>query len=349
VVEDTKGQPIRDLAPTEVVVRQEGVPQRLTGFLAKDTPGHYEVRYVPESGKPGAVLVRLLRPGTRAVGPDGGGLKPHVLRPTSQLEIALTQVLEARPEAADFPAFASAMPFGADKDQVRHALAVEVPLQGLIAVGTSPPVVRLQILVRLRDAANGRVLQTFELDRSIPTPVGPNHLVWTGQVLLKSGGYVMEAVAYEPKEGRASVQLFPFDAPKPTPGLRLGSVALLQPMGNMVTRERGGEADDPFVVGSEPVMPTLALETAAAPGVTVSFYTIVYPDRVSQDPVTLRLDVLRTGKVVQSTPLPLPAPDDKGEIRYAGGFPTSGLEPAGLPHPPRGPAGPRCEERRSGL
>jgi hypothetical protein len=147
VVENAKGQPFRDLAPGEVVVRQDLAPQRVTGFLAKDAPGHYELRYVPASGKAGAVLVRLLRPGTQVRGPEGGPLKPRVLTPTSPLETALTDVLERRPDAHDFDAYASVLRFGSSKDLVRHALAVEVPLGGLVGGRRNrASAVRIQLL-----------------------------------------------------------------------------------------------------------------------------------------------------------------------------------------------------------
>ena len=44
--------------------------------------------------------------------------------------------------------------------------------------------------------------------------------------------------------------------------------------------------------------------------------------------MTLRLDLVRDGNIVASAPLALPTPDDRGEIRYAGGMATRTLRPA---------------------
>ncbi len=248
---------------------------------------------------------------------------------TSALETALTDVMERRPDARDFEAYASVLHFGSSKGLVRHTLVVEVPLGGLVGGRRNrASAVRFQILALLRDAKGGRLLQRFEVDRSIPSdaPIA-QRIVWTAPFTVKSGRYVMEVVAYEPGEGRATVEQAPFDSAPSAPGLKLSSVALLQPAGGMVMREGGGESDDPFFVGSEPVVPTLHLETAAAPGASVPFFTVLYPDRASTEPVTLKLDVVRDGKVVETTPLPLPGPDAQDEIRYAGGIPTAHLAP----------------------
>ena len=331
VVEDARGRPVLNLTPEEVVISQQGVQQRVANLEAKESPGQYELSYVPASGKAGPVLVQLLRPGARAHGLDGPTLKPRVVLPLSPLESTLTHVLETRPSADDFPAHASVLHFDATKDGIQHALALEVPLGGLIAPDKGrPSALRLQIFARLKEDGTGRVLHRFQLDRAIAATPGASvqRLVWTGQAHLRSGRYVMEAVAYDPATARASVRRVSFDATDPGPGLRMGSVALLQPVGGLLVREQGREAEDPFFIGQEPVMPTFALRTLAAPGAKVEFFTIVYPDRASADPVTLKLEVLRDGKVVDSAPLPLPAPNEHGQIRYAGGMPTRNLSPA---------------------
>lgn len=332
VVEDARGRPVSNLAPEEVVISQQGVRQRVARLEAKGPPGQYEVSYVPASGRAGALVVQLLRPGARGHPPDGPTLKPRVVQPLSSLESTLTHVLETRPDADDFPAHASVLHFDAAKDGMHHTLALEVPLEGLMSPSTDrPSALRLQVFARLKEDKTGRVVRRFELERSLSASVqeaNVHRLVWTGQVHLRGGRYVMEVVAYDPSTARASVRTVSFDAADPAPGLRIGSVALLQPVGSLIVREEAKEADDPFFLGQEPVMPTLELRTFAAPGAKVEFFTIVYPDRASTDPVTLKLEVRRDDKVVDSAPLPLPAPDERGEIRYAGGMPTHNLAPA---------------------
>jgi thiol-disulfide isomerase/thioredoxin len=332
VVNDARGRPVSDLTVEEIVVAQDGVRQRISKLAMKSRPGHYELSYVPASGKAGAVGVQLLRPGTYARGLDGPGLKPRVVVPPSPLVSELTRILETRPEADDFRSRAAVLRFEAAPDGVHHTLAVEVPIAGLTPAQESGQyLARVQILARLSDA-EGRVLHQFEVDRSVsaasPTQLRVQRLVLTGQAHLRSGRYVLDTVARDPETAQVSVQHIPFEVVDPEPGLRISSVALLHPTDGLVVRDQGHEADDPFLLGGEPLMPTLELETVAAPGVKVEFFAIVYPDRTSPERVTLRLDLVRDGNIVASAPLALPTPDDRGEIRYAGGMATRTLRPA---------------------
>jgi hypothetical protein len=53
--------------------------------------------------------------------------------------LALTQVLETRPDGYDFPVHASVLHFDATKDRVHHTLAVAVPLVGSVPVQCAAP------------------------------------------------------------------------------------------------------------------------------------------------------------------------------------------------------------------
>jgi thiol-disulfide isomerase/thioredoxin len=332
VVSDAKGRPITDLAEGEIVVSQEGAHQAVATFTAK-APGRYELSYAPISGKPAAVSVRLLRAGTRVTGPNGGALTPRVVVPASPLEQELTRILEARPEADDFLAQASAFRFEPASVGQHYTLAVEIPFSSLTpSAQGGQQLARAQLLVRLKDEA-GAVVQRSSMERALsaasPALFLAQRLVWTTQVRLKPGRYVLEALARDAGTDRAAARHVPFTVPPTsTAGLGISSVALLQPAGNLIVRDRAKEADDPFMLQGEPLMPTLGLRTPAAAGVKVEFFAIVYPDRTSTEPVTLRLDLVRDGNIVGSAPVALPAADERGEIRYAGAMPIRTLHPA---------------------
>lgn len=331
VVEDTRGRPVTDLKAGEVVVAQDQVQQKIARFTPKERPGHYELVYAPSSGKPGRVTVMLKRLGTRARGVDGPVLKPRVVLPTSTLASELGRLLETRPDASDFPMLASVLRFEAAADGVHHTLAVEVPIGGLAGPDAAVPADRLQIYARVSDA-EGRVVRQFDLERSLttaaPAQSAVQRLVWTGQLHLRRGRYVLDTVAREPRSGRAAVRRVTFESREPAAGLGLSSVALLHPMESLTVRDQGQEADDPLLLGGEPLMPVFDLKTSAAPGVKVEFFTVVYPDHVRPEPVSLTLEVVREQKVVATVPLALPPADERGEIRYAGGMATRTLSPA---------------------
>jgi hypothetical protein len=328
VVEDARGRPVTDVAASEVVVVQDGVAQPIETLAAKAPPGRYELRYAPKSGKAGAVTLRLLRSGTRVHGPDGGVLKPRVEQPMSRLEAELAAALDRRPDADDFRSYASVLRFEATPDGLHHTFALELSLDTVTTLGGGhPPVAHVQALARLKDA-RGRVLRHFQLERQLEGQRGTQRLVWTAQARLKQGRYVLETMARDAVSSRASARRVEFDAPEVPPGLRLSSVALIQPMDSTLVRDDVGEQDDPFFINGDPIMPVLALKTVPAPGARVRFFVVLYPDRASQQPVTLRLDLVREGSVVGSGPIALPPADAQGQIRYAGGIGVATLRPA---------------------
>jgi hypothetical protein len=332
IVEDAKGRPALNLRPEEVVVVQDGAQQRVTSVTSGQSAGRYELRYVPTSGKGGAVKLQVLRQGARVRGPDGPSLKPRVFMPFSPIETAMAALLDQRPDAADFLARTEVMRFESTPEGLHHTFAVEIPFTGLgakkDATGFSG---RVQIFARLSDAT-GRVVQRSFVDRAISAAseleLLTQRLVWTGRAHLPPGLYTLETLVVDETTSKASARKIAFQSPEVAPGLRVSSVALVLPMGGLVLRDKGGEQDDPFLVNGTPVMPTLALETVAAPGAKVEFFTIVYPDTSNTEPVKLRVDLMRDGDVVGSGPIALPPPDERGEIRYAGGLPTRTMKPA---------------------
>src|SRR5687768_13636981 len=94
VVEDKAGKPVVDLKRSEVAVFQGEERQELTVFRPLETPGQYEVQYVPRSGQPGAMSVGLLRRDTRVRGLTTPALQPLILRPPTVLEAQLESLLE---------------------------------------------------------------------------------------------------------------------------------------------------------------------------------------------------------------------------------------------------------------
>ena len=329
-VEDAKGRPVADLKAGELVVVQDHVPQTISQFTPKEQPGHYEITYAPASGKAGLVTVMLKRLGTVARGVDGGGLKPRVVVPPSALAFELGRVLEARPDADDFKTLAAVMHFESAADGVHHTLVLEIPLGALAAPG-APDADRVQILARVTDS-QGRVVKLFDIERplasALTTQSVMQRMVWTGQLHLRGGSYVLDTVAREPRSGRASVRRVAFEARDPAHGLGLSSVALLHFTDSLTISEELHDADDPFLLDDQPLMPALDLQTSAAPGAKVAFFAIAYRDGARSEPVSLTLELVRDSKVVASVPLAAPPADERGHIRYGGALATRTLGPA---------------------
>src|SRR5687768_10040396 len=95
VVEDARKRPVTDLTARQVEITQDGEKQTLADLRKASAAGHYELTYVPSSGKPGAVSVRVLRPGASVRGPLGAFLKPRVIAALSPLAAELAGILDA--------------------------------------------------------------------------------------------------------------------------------------------------------------------------------------------------------------------------------------------------------------
>jgi thiol-disulfide isomerase/thioredoxin len=333
VVEDARGRPSLNLRSDEVVVVQDGVRQTVADLVGRDKPGTYELTYVPQSGKAGAVNVQLMRPGTRARGLDGPALKPRVVNPPSALEAELADVLTARPDVNDFAFETAALRYELAADGVHHALAVEVPITELGATTEKDQALaHLQMFARLKDG-QGRLLHRFHLDRVVSgtsaTQILTQRVVWTAQVHLMPGPYTLEVLVREPASQRLSARRLSFVSPEIPAGLRVSSVALLQPTGALGIQDQIREGDDPFAFANDTLMPTLSVKAVPATGARLRFFTVVYADAASGEPVSLRAELLRSGDIVGSAPLALPQSEAGAPIRYAGALPIGANFPAG--------------------
>jgi hypothetical protein len=324
VVQDAKGRPVADLELRETEVIQDATRQHVATFKPCEQPGHYELSYAPASGKAGAVTVRVLRRGTQVSGPEGSFLRPRVVRAQSPLEVQLTSILEARPQADDLDCSVSVLHFESGPKGIRHAFAVEVALSELrLKQEQGRYRDRLQILARVQ-SEDGRFRQHLTLDR--PVDVGSEQgllgrpLVWTGSIPLAPGRYKVETLVRESTTERATVRTLAFDVPPVSGGLRMSSVTLLQPRSFFFVRDEG--EDDPFVYHGTPLMPTLRLVLPLGADVGVRFFVVLYPDPKNPEPVSLGLQLHRRGDLVGEAPIALPPPEPSGEIRYVGLMPT---------------------------
>jgi hypothetical protein len=86
-----------------VEVVQDATRQKVRTFRSGPRPGHYELSYVPLSGRAGGVTLRVIRRGAVVRGPDGPTLKPRVISALSALEAELTGVAQGGTRAASSP------------------------------------------------------------------------------------------------------------------------------------------------------------------------------------------------------------------------------------------------------
>lgn len=324
VVENGAGRPVTDLKEEEIDVVQDSAKQAVASFERLERPGLYRLTYVPRSGKPGQVWLRVLRRGARVRGPAGSGLKPRIIAARTPLETRLERLLESRPDADELALHVSVRRFEVSKGRVHHTVVVEVPL--VQPRGAGPATLsRVQILARIK-GADGTVENRLTFDRTVEGPATPaSVLVWTGDVFLKPGRHTVDCLVVDPATDRASVRHDAVDVAEPGAGLAMSSVTLLQPSSVPFVRE--GSASDPFFFEGRVLTPRVDVRLPAGVDAALDFFVVVYPDRRRPEAPALRVELLHEGRVLGAAPVVLPPPDDKGEIRYVAQVPTRTFRP----------------------
>jgi hypothetical protein len=327
LVRDRRQQPIADLKPAEIELRQDGEAQVVLSMEPGGPPGAYVVRYVPKSGRPGPVMLRVLRPGAVATGPDGGALKVRIEEILTPLERKLSALSDAGPAATGLPHQAFVLRYEREGDELHHTFAVDVPLatvelreeEGLLRG-------RLGLLARVKDAA-GRIVQRFSLEYALETEPAQRdrfraeRLVWTSHLHLPAGDYVLETAVADLVSSAGGAGRLPFAAPAAGPGLRLSSVCVLAAGGALATEETA--ADNPLRHDDRQLVPALRRQFVAGGEEQLPFYMIVFPDPARADPVQAALELYRQGSLVARGAIALPS--GTGAIPYLGNFPVSRL------------------------
>ncbi|MET0552471.1 MAG: hypothetical protein ABW221_05505 [Vicinamibacteria bacterium] len=340
VVEDKAGKPVVDLKLADVEIVQDAERQRLTVLRPLGAPGQYEVQYVPASGRPNAMTVRVLRPGVRVRGLATPALQPLILRPPTALEAQLEGLLERKGDSNALGARVGLLHFERDARGQHQTVAVEVAAGALHSGEGQGAQGRLQVFARFKDSA-GRVRERLAFDRPVESSatVRPQpgvrlaqgapvfeRLVWTGHLHLPTGAYSADVLVLDASSGRSSAHQLAFAVADPAPGPQISSVALLQPRDFLHMAEP--VADDPLMVGAEPVMPALEADMPAGGDGKVRFFVSLYPDMKVLEPLKLQLELRRGEDLVGNVPLQLPPPAANGETRYVGQLATKTLRPA---------------------
>jgi hypothetical protein len=333
VVEDLKGNPIRDLRGNEVILKQDGRPEMVRSLTRRQRDGVYELRYEPLRAHLGAITIRLLRAGTKVRGPHGAFVVARWLEPIKDYEQPLLAALKAPGEKRDIDCDVGALLFESGPDGVHHAIVFDVPPRQLRCVDKDERrLCRATILARVL-TRDGHVVgaQSIQRDLWMPQTPGPPEealldraVIWTAHFHLRPDEYVLETAL---ANGTLwNVQRRPLVVAGPAPGLRLSSPVLLQ--GSDVLLESEDVADNPLRVAGKALVPTVRSALVAGSAGMARFYVALYPDRAKAEPVTGTLELYGAGTLVAREPLNLPAPSASGVIDYSGTLDLQTLGPA---------------------
>ena len=330
IAEDAQGQPVKDLKTADMVVDQDDVHQKIGSFQYLAEKGWYELRYVPATGRVGAVAIGVNRRGVKLRGIDGPQVKPRWIAPLQPFEVELQSALDAAQASEALPFDWAVLRFETRDETLHHAFVAEIPLAHVkVTRAGSGAQARLTFLLRVK-REDGRVVHQGSLDQ--PLEVGPpsqpsdsvRRFIWSSHVHLGPGRYVAELAVKDVGGGTLGVRRMPLEVAPVGSTLRLSSLTCLLGAAGFMT---GPEDDNPLVQPEAELLPMLRPRWVAGSGGALSVLAFVYPDAAGKDPVSAVIELYRDGQLRTRAAVPLPAPGPDGRIRYLGGLKFGGLQP----------------------
>jgi hypothetical protein len=142
---------------------------------------------------------------------------------------------------------------------------------------------------------------------------------------LPPGKYNVQLVAYDSSAKKLSVRSSALEVPamddsKPS----LSTIAVLKKAEKLSATEN---REQPLQFGELLVYPNLGENVKQSATKQLAFFFTVWPAKGSSTPLKLSLQILQSGKSLGQTSADLPAPDQKGQIKYASALPLDKFQP----------------------
>jgi VWFA-related protein len=330
LAEDTGGFLVRDTNDLKAGFRKIDADMRFYYALA------YEPVNQDYDGGFRKIEVKVRRPGVRVRARRGYfAIKRSDDRPVLPFEAPAVALLDNKPKAADFPAFAGGLSFPEPGRPGLAPILVDVPgnvLTFKTNEETKTFLADLVIVARIKDSA-GRVVERMSQQYLMSGPVDQVAAARAGEVLfyreaeLAPGRYSVEAIAFDAAADAASVRSSELVVPEAPEGrLRLSSVVPIKRVEQVPASDR--DPAKPLFFGEVLLYPNLGEPVRKAVHKEMTFYVAVYSARGGASRPKARITLLRKGTPLAEAPTELPEPDSKGRIQHVLGLPLAQL-PAG--------------------
>jgi hypothetical protein len=150
-----------------------------------------------------------------------------------------------------------------------------------------------------------------------------NHFIYTEHFDLPPGRYVLETAVRDTESDRISTSKTSVTM-APSSGLAISGVSVVRS-----TKERGASTadDDPLLLGTKVISPTLNPVISKADNNTLPFYLVIYTDKNVAATPQLIMEFSRDGKLLGRGVPPLGSPDKDGRIQYVAMTPLKSFEP----------------------
>lgn len=308
--------------------------------LAEDINTYYEITYNPRienfNGQYRKISVKVDRADARLQTRDGYFALPTLDNGSPVLfawEVPLLKSLGTAPLPRSFDYHANAMHFQPMPDGVRCAVVVEVPIQNLTF--TDNPAdktynAHLSLLALVKNQ-QGTIVQKFTRDLPLhggadkEAAVKNGHFIYQEFFTVPAGRYTLETALLDHNGEKVSAKRVAFLARAAPSGVNLSSLAFVRSFDQRPATV--AETDEALRYQGGKVTPTLTADLPAKPGVALSVYFVVYPDKNIPTPPELTLQFMSDGQLVGQAQPQLPAPDASGRIAYVASSPTASMKP----------------------
>ena len=307
--------------------------------LAEDINTYYEITYNPAiqnyDGQYRKIAVKVDRSDARLQTRDGYFALPTLEGGNPVLfawEVPLLKSLSANPLPRTFDYHAGAMHFQPMPDGVRCSLVVEVPIGNLTFTDNKDAKTygaHLSLLALVKNQ-QGAIIQKFTKDLPLhgaaeqEDAVKKGHFIYQDFFTVPPGRYTLETALLDHAGEKVSAKRVSFLARATPSGVNLSSLAFVR---SFDKRPAAADADEALRFEGGKITPTLTADVPARPGVALSVYFVVYPDKNIAAPPELTLQYMTDGQLVGQAQPALPAPDAAGRIAYVASSPTASMKP----------------------
>ncbi len=307
--------------------------------LAEDVQSYYEISYAPEikkyDGSFHKVVLKVASGDLRVQSRSGYNAFPTSLNSSGAApvpyEIPLLAALNSPELSKAFEYGAAGLYFRGLRNQSECEVVMDVPLSNVTfkkAEAGDQYKGSLSYLVVVKDVQR-QVVKKLENEVPINATserletLKANHFIYTETFDLPPGRYSLETAVRDGEGDRISAGKGNVIM-APSSGLAISGVSVVRS-----TKERGASTadDDPFLLGTKVISPTLNPVISKANNSTLPFYLVIYTDKNVAAAPQLIMEFSRNGKVLGKGLPPLGSPDKDGKIQYVAMTPLDRFEP----------------------
>ena len=308
--------------------------------ISDDMHGYYLVTYIPKNddydGRFRHINVKLSKSNVDVQTRKGY----YAVEAVTDLPVldyeapAIAAASKVHTEASAFPFRGAAFSFPATTRPGLTLVLAEAPMSAFSFATSADKktyATDFSIVALVKDASD-KIVQKLSQHYSLSGPIDQRDAARTGDLLfyretqLQPGNYRVEMVAYDASTKKTSVktgslEVMAVDETKP----RLSSVALLKRAERLKPEEQ--KKEHPFHFGELLVYPNLGEPISKAQAKQLAFFVTAEPPKVSAATMELTFALMQNNRIIGRSTNPLPAPDERGQIKYASTFSLADFQP----------------------